>query len=239
MSRSDGSASAKGALAPLIAEMKQKPVRMDFETASERIMAVGAVVTGIAMIVAIPALFDPVYKACVRTFVLSASGLGILILIGGLGLWVLGSLKTLSRYSAILSDSLEERFRMTASLAEHLAASETPKEIGRKLRHIRVEIRLAEHMTLKISAASAVVSGFFTLVPTVVSEEVAGSLLETAALAGSGAGLGAVIAGALMHSFIGRLIRAEHVLTEAELMSGVRPKPRARFVHRRLQTRPG
>ncbi|MNR94512.1 hypothetical protein D3C72_255970 [compost metagenome] len=239
MSRPDEPGAAKAALAPLIAEMKQKPVRMDFETASEWVMAGGAVLTGVAVMVALPALYDPSYKTAVRTLVLLMGGSGILILIAGLGLWVLGSLTTLSRYSTILSDSLDERFRMTASLAEQLAASETPKEIGKRLRHVRVEIRLAERMNLKVSAATAVVSGFVSLLPAIAAKEVATSLLETLALAGSGAGLGAVIAVALMHSFIDRLIRAEHVLAEAELMSGVRPKPRARFVHRRLQTRPG
>ncbi len=239
MSRPDEFGVSKGALAPLIAAMKQKPVRMDFETASEWIMAGGAVVTGVAIIVALPALYDPSYKAGVRTFVLLTGGSGILILIAGLGLWVLGSLTTLSRYSTILCDSLEDRFGMSKGLADQLAATVTPKEIGRRLRHIRLEIRMAERMALKVSAASAVVSGFASLVPTLAFEAVTTSLVETLAAVASGAGLGALVAGALTLSFTDRLIRAEHVLAEAELMSGVRPKPRARSVRRRLRTQPG
>lgn len=86
---------------------------------------------------------------------------------------------------------------------------------------------------------SAVVAGFASLVGVLAFEPVSRSIAETITLMAPSAALGAIIAGALMHSFTDRLIRAEYVLAEAELMSGVRPKPRARFVHRRLQTRPG
>ncbi|MGH7018240.1 MAG: hypothetical protein ACREEY_00065, partial [Brevundimonas sp.] len=128
-------------------------------------------------------------------------------------------------YNEVLCTNLEARFDQATDLAKGLAAATPVADLSRMLRHVRLEIRIAERMTFKVTTGSALVAGFAGLVGTLAFEPVSRSMAETITLMAPGAALGAVIAGALMHSFTDRLIRTEHVLAEAELMSGVRPKP--------------
>lgn len=239
MSGPDEAGAAKGALAPLIAEMKQKPVGTAFEKPSDWLLKAGAAVTLAGMAIAFVVLKQDEISLWVRgTLILTIFG-GCLVLTAGVALQALGSFLSLRRYNEVLCKNLEGRFDQATDLAKGLAASMPVADISRMLRHIRLEIRIAERMTFKVTTGSALVAGFASLVGVLAFEPVSRSIAETITLMAPGAALGAIIAGALMHSFTDRLIRAEHVLAEAELMSGVRPKPRARFVHRRLQTRPG
>lgn len=219
MSRPDVSPSPKGALAPLIAAMKQKPVRTAFEKSSGRLLAAGAAVTIVAMAIAVVALKGPWMPEWLRgTLILTIFG-GSLVLVAGVALQALGSLLTLRRYNELLCASLEERFDQSTDLVKGLAATMTGADIGRMLRHVRLEIRIAERMTFKVTAGSALVVGFAGLVAALAFDPVSRSMAETITLMAPGAALGAIIAGALMHSFTDRLIRVEHVLAEAELIS--------------------
>jgi len=122
MSRSDEAGAAKAALAPLIAEMKQKPVGTAFEKTSDWLLKAGAAVTLAGMAIAFVVLKQDETSLWVRgTLILTIFG-GCLVLTTGVALQALGSFLSLRRYNQVLCNNLEARFDQAKDLAKGLAA---------------------------------------------------------------------------------------------------------------------
>lgn len=156
-----------------------------------------------------------------RWAILAAVVVGFLLFHVGVAVRVFGVARELRRHVRVMASGLDERYQSAKAMADIYAAALPRGEIRRMLRYLRMEIRLTERFAFKVAVISSIMGGLSSLAPLLTFLPGSHNLAEMFALAVPAAALSGGIASALMQSFTDRLIRAEYVLAEAELISGV------------------
>ena len=207
----------------LIVQLRQQSVAFGFEKSSRLFLIGGCLLGGGAFALAfiLVRLGDVAMMLSLRWAILAAVVGGFLLFHVGVAVRAVGVARELRRHVRILATGLDDRYQPAMAMAGSYAAALPRGEIRRMLRYLRMEIRLFERFALKVAVISSIMGGLSSLTPLLTFLPGSHDLAEMFALAVPAAVLSGGIASALMQSFTDRLIRAEHVLTEAELMSGV------------------
>lgn len=207
----------------MVLHLKQQSVVYGFERSSGWLLIGGGLLCAGALALAffLVRLGDASLMVSFRWAILAAVVIGFLLFHVGVAVRVFGVVRELRRHVRVMATGLDDRYQAAKAMAETYAATLPRGEIRRMSRYLRMEIRLVERFALKVAVISSIMGGFSSLAPLLTFLPGSHDLAEMFALAVPAAVLSGGIASALMQSFTDRLIRAEHVLSEAELMSGV------------------